>query len=146
RDQEAMDGVAKDGEDRPGQYDRDEGTERVPKRRLNAERREQIERGVHAEHHEIAMGEIDDAHHAEDQAEPDAHQAIDRADEETAGPCLQEAFEELRHWRPRSTIFALRMIPRAKPEGMLLRQCGPMSCASRASERLPTPQGLSRLT
>ena len=47
---------------------------------LHAERREDIEGGVHAEHHELALGEVDDPHDAEDERQADAHQAVDRAD------------------------------------------------------------------
>ena len=84
-----------------GQHDRDERPEGVSERSLHAERGEEIERRVHAEHHEIALGEVDHPHDAEDQPESDAHQAIDRADQKSGGQCLQEAFQRLGHRRPR---------------------------------------------
>ena len=56
----------------------------------------QIERGIHAEHQEIALGEIDDPHRAEDDAEPDAHQRIGAADQDPGGQRLQE-IDELRN-------------------------------------------------
>ena len=37
---------------------------------------------VHAEHHEVALGEIDDAHDAEDEVQTDADQAIDPAQQQ----------------------------------------------------------------
>ena len=43
---------------------------------------DQVERDVHAEHHEVAVGEVHDAHHAEDDAEADAHQAVGAADQQ----------------------------------------------------------------
>jgi hypothetical protein len=38
---------------------------------------DEVKRKVHTEHHEIALGEIDDAHHPKDDAKPNAHQAVD---------------------------------------------------------------------
>jgi hypothetical protein len=87
---------------RAGQQDRDERTKRVAERGLHAERGEEIECRVHAEHHEIALGEIDDPHHPENQSEPDAHQAIDRTDQKSGGQCLQKTFQGLGHRRPRA--------------------------------------------
>ena len=83
-----MDRVAEDGEHRTGQQDGDERPDGVSERGLNPERGEKIERRIHAKHHEIAMGEVDDAHDAEDQPEPDAHQAVDGADQKPGGQCL----------------------------------------------------------
>src|SRR4051794_34939656 len=42
------------------------------------------------------MGEVDDPHDAEDQAEPDAHQAVDGADQKARGECLQKSFHQPR--------------------------------------------------
>ena len=97
-----MDEVTEDGQHRASQQDCDERSEGIAEGRLHAEGGEEIERGIHAKHHEIALGEIDDAHHAEDQPEPDAHQAVDRTDQEAGGQRLQEAFQRLGHWRPRA--------------------------------------------
>ena len=96
RDQGKVDGVAEDGQHRTGKQDRDERSEGVAESGLHAERGEEIERRIHAEHHEVALGEVDDPHDAEDQAEPDAHQAIDRADQKSGGQGLQKAFQRLR--------------------------------------------------
>ena len=71
------------------------GPNGVAERGLHAERGEEIERRIHAEHHEIALGEIDHPHDAEDQPEPDAHQAVDRADQKAGGQRLQKTFQRL---------------------------------------------------
>ena len=39
-------------------------------------------RAVHAEHDELALGEVDDADHAEDQVEPDADEAVNPAEQD----------------------------------------------------------------
>jgi hypothetical protein len=89
-------------DDRPGEkgrYDRPGiGTEKCQ----HPVSRRQIERGVHAQHQEIALGEIDDAHRAEDDVEPDAHQGIGAADQ-NAG---RERLPEIDHqkWHRRSLI------------------------------------------
>ncbi len=61
-----------------------------PRNAEHAETGGQIEGGVHAEHQKIALGEIDDAHRAEDDAEPDAHQRIGAADQDAGGQRLQK--------------------------------------------------------
>ncbi len=58
--------------------------------REHAEARHQIIRRIHAEHHEVAMGEIHDAHHAEDDAEANAHQAVGAADQQAGRHRLEE--------------------------------------------------------
>lgn len=98
-DQQAVDGVTEHREDRAGQQNRNKGSDHVAEGGLYAERREEIERRVHPEHHEVALGEIDDPHHAEYESEPDAHQAVDRADQKSGGQGLQKAFDELGHRR-----------------------------------------------
>ena len=89
--------VTEHSQHRAGQQDRDERSEGVAERGLHAERGQEIERRIHAEHHEIALGEIDHPHDAEDQPEPDAHQAVDRADQEAGGQRLQKTFQRLCH-------------------------------------------------
>ena len=59
-------------------------------RELNAERDEDVIGDIHAEHHEVALGEIDHAHDAEDEREADAHQAVDRADESPAASACRK--------------------------------------------------------
>ena len=97
-----VDGVTEGSQYRAGQQDRDERSEGVAESGLHAERGEEIERRIHAEHHEIALGEVDDPHDAEDQPEPDAHQAIDRADQKPGGQGLQKTFQCLGHRSPRA--------------------------------------------
>jgi hypothetical protein len=73
--------VTEDREHWASEQDRDERTKSVAESGLHAERGEEIKRRVHAEHHEIALGEIDDPHDTKNQPEPDAHQAVDRANQ-----------------------------------------------------------------
>src|SRR5262249_46400943 len=52
---------------------------------------------VHREHQELAVGEVDDAQHAEDQRQADAHERVDAADEQTGDDQLSDGCH-----RPRS--------------------------------------------
>ena len=61
-----------------------------PRDSLHAEGGEEIVGRVHAEHHEVALREIDHAHDAEDEGEADAHQAVDGSDRQTGGHGLKE--------------------------------------------------------
>ena len=117
RDQGQVDEVAEDREQRAGQQDGDERADGVAERGLHAQRGEEIERRIHAEHHEVALGEIDDAHDAEDQPEADAHQAVDRADQKPGGQRLQKTFQCLGHASPRAgPKFLLPGVVMASPE------------------------------
>lgn len=60
----------------------------------SAEDGDEIEGEIHAQHEEIALGKIDDAHHAEDEAEPDAHQAVDAAEENPRRQRLQKRLDD----------------------------------------------------
>ena len=55
---------------------------------------DQIEAGEHAQHEELALGEVDDAHDPEDEPEADAHQAVDGADRDARGDRVQHVLEE----------------------------------------------------
>ena len=46
------------------------------------QQRERPERGVHAEHQELAVREVDDPHDAEDQRQPDRDQGVDAAEQD----------------------------------------------------------------
>src|SRR6266516_3973144 len=50
-------------------------------------------------HHELAVGEVDEAEDAEDQADADRHQRIDAAEPECIGKCLPVGAEHGRHER-----------------------------------------------
>jgi hypothetical protein len=50
----------------------------------------QIVGEVHPQHHEVALGEVDDPHDAEDQREADAHERVDAAHEQPRDEVLQE--------------------------------------------------------
>ena len=51
------------------------------------------ERGEHGEHEELAVGEVDDLHEAEDEGEAGGDEGIDEAHEETAHEALQDDFD-----------------------------------------------------
>ena len=78
-------------DDRPGEKRRDDRPGIGTEKRQHAVPGRQVERGVHAEHQEIALGEIDDPHRAEDDAEPDAHQRIGAADQDAGRERLQKS-------------------------------------------------------
>ena len=56
--------------------------------------RDQIEAGEHAQHEELALGEVDDAHDAEDEPEADAHQTVDGTDRDARGNRVQHVLDE----------------------------------------------------
>ena len=71
RDHHALQGIADDEEQQRHRHQRQD--------RRQAEKMKQDPRDIHGEHGEFAMGEIHHAHHAEDDREPERHQAIDQA-------------------------------------------------------------------
>ena len=75
---------------RPGQERGDDRSAIGAEKRQHAKPRRQIEGRVHAEHQEIALGEIDDPHRAKDDAEPDAHQRIGATDQDSGRKRLEE--------------------------------------------------------
>src|SRR5262249_44681899 len=56
--------------------------------------RDEIQAGIHAKHQQLALGEVDNAHDAEDQPEPDAHQPVDTADRHAGGDGVQRVLDE----------------------------------------------------
>ena len=52
---------------------------------------------IHRDRHHLAMGEVDDAHHAEDDRKPERHQAVDEAGQNAADGDIQVDVE--RHQR-----------------------------------------------
>ena len=55
-----------------------------------AEHRPHDEGRVHRQHDEVAMGEVDDVHHAPDQRQPGGEQGVDGADQQAADDDLEE--------------------------------------------------------
>jgi hypothetical protein len=53
------------------------------------------EADVHADHHELALGEVHDFHDAENQRNADAHKRVDSADEQAVHDGLCQC---LQHW------------------------------------------------
>ena len=60
------------------------GDQRQAQQRIDAERAKEDERGEHAEHHHLAMREIDDADDAENDRQPERAQAIDQPRQQAA--------------------------------------------------------------
>ena len=62
------------------------------KKRIDAELVGEEEADIHPDHHEFALGEVDDLDHAEDQRDADADERVDAADEQAVddglGHCL----------------------------------------------------------
>ena len=84
------------------QHEHREG-ERKDRNRIDVEQREQPERQISAQHQEIAMREIDDAHDAEHEIEPEAHETEVEA-EQNAG---EEGIDE--------HLFMRRRLGRSAP-------------------------------
>ena len=81
-DELALDDEAGDEQDRGGTHESDV--------RIDAEPGGAEPGQVHRPHHEVAVGEVHDAHHAEDQREADRHQAVDAAEEQAADHRLDD--------------------------------------------------------
>ena len=65
-----------------------------PQKRQHAAAGDQIQAGEHAQHQQLALGEVDDPHDAEDQPEADAHQSVDAADRDARGERVQHVLDE----------------------------------------------------
>ena len=90
RDQEPVQKPTEDEHDRAGDRRRDDRAGVGSEKNQHPEAGHQVIGDVHAEHHEVALGEVHDAHDAEDDAEPDAHQAIGAADQQARRHGLEE--------------------------------------------------------
>ena len=53
--------------------------------RIELQRAEQHQRQVHGQRHHLAMREVDDAHHAEDDRQAERHQPVDETRQQAAG-------------------------------------------------------------
>src|SRR6266508_5563177 len=94
RDEKAVESVARDEQRRSGQQRAGVRADQRSEKRQRAEAGDEIEGEIHAKHQELALGEVDDPHHAEDDAEPDAHQAVDGADQNAGDERLKENLDE----------------------------------------------------
>ena len=90
----------KGSEQEPGGRDDDEGQVGV-----EVQRAEQREGDVHADRHELAVREVDDAHDAEDEREPDSDHGVDAAREDAGGDRLDEP-DEVHQWVRLSCRFS----------------------------------------
>ena len=93
-DEKAMQHVADDEQRRSREQRTGVGADHGPEPRQNAEGGDEIEGEIHAQHQKLALGEIDDPHHAEDDAQADAHQPVDRPDQDPGGERLEKNLEE----------------------------------------------------
>src|SRR5947209_1617466 len=60
---------------------------------------EEHEGGVHADHHESTMGEVDNAHHAEDQRQAHADEGVEGPGQEAVDAGLKKADQVCNPWR-----------------------------------------------
>ena len=93
-DEEFVQQRAADEHDRAGAERADERPDIGAEECQHAAAGDQIEAGEHAQHQQLALGEIDDLHDAEDQPEADAHQAVDAADGDARGERVQHVLDE----------------------------------------------------
>ncbi len=91
-----MDDEAEHEHDRTAQDRHGEGAKFATQQGLDAECRGQIQSEIHADHQELALGEVDDPHDAEDQTKADAHQRIDAADQQPGDERLQHILDDAR--------------------------------------------------
>jgi hypothetical protein len=88
-------------ENRPGHEDRrgrahrpDERPPVGPQEGEDPPLADQVEGGEHAQHQELALGEVDDPHDAEDEAEADAHQTVDAPDRDARRDGVEDVLDE----------------------------------------------------
>ena len=93
-DQEPVQHRAANEHDRTGAKRADEWPDIGTEKREHAGAGDQVQAGVHAQHQQFALSEIDDAHDAEDQPEADAHQAINAANGDTGSERVQRVLDE----------------------------------------------------
>jgi hypothetical protein len=67
-----------------------ERRERQREDRVELPQGEAPEAGVHAQHQELAVGEVHDVHDAEDQRQAHGHQRVDQADEDAGEERLEQ--------------------------------------------------------
>ena len=93
-DEEFVQQGAAGEDDGSGEQGADEGADIGAEEGEDAAAGDEVEAGEHAEHQQLALGEIDDAHDAEDEPEADAHQAVDTADGDARGERVQHVLDE----------------------------------------------------
>jgi hypothetical protein len=98
-----------------GEQNRNERPSDIAEGGLDAEGCKAIKSCVHAQHHEVAVGEVDDPHDAENQSKPNAHQTVDGADQKAGDQRLQKAFYKLCHREPPAEMPVRAAIRRLKP-------------------------------
>ena len=126
-DQELVQQRAAGEHDRPGAERADERADIGAEEGEHAAAGHQIEAGEHAQHQQLALGEVDDAHDAEDQPEADAHQAVDAADGDAGGERVQHVLDRT----SRSTGFLMPPVRHRHPRESGDPDCDPGSPLSR---------------
>ena len=93
-DQELMQQRPAGEHDRPSQQRADERADIGSEEGEHATAGDQVQAGEHAEHQQLALGEVDDPHDAENQPEADAHQSVDAADGDARGQRVQHVLDQ----------------------------------------------------
>src|SRR5215475_11522572 len=83
---------------------------------IDAEERVRPEGAEHAEHDQIAVGEVDDAHDAEDYGEPYADHGVKRAGQDAADDALDEGFHSAECLEQVPTLTPALSLPRRERE------------------------------
>ncbi len=71
--------------------------------RAAAEPHHREQRGIHAEHDELAMGEVDEVHHAPDERQAGREQGVDGAEKQAADDHLEKEHAPIRGSRSRGS-------------------------------------------
>ena len=95
RNQGPVNDIADHEQNRTGEKGGHVRPAQLAKDRLHPKCDKEIIGGIHSDHHEIALGEVDDANYPENQRKTDAHQPVDRADQKSGCKGLQQIFEKL---------------------------------------------------
>jgi hypothetical protein len=94
RDQELVQERATGKEQRAGTDRADEWPPVRAEERQRSAPGDQIEAGEHAQHEELALGEVDDPHDAEDEPEANAHETVDATDRDARGHRVQHVLDQ----------------------------------------------------
>ena len=111
-----------------------------------AEGGDQVEAQEHAQHQQLALGEVDDLHDPEDQPEPDAHEAVEAADDETGGEGIHQVLDQGVVHRASRTPGAFALVrwasglsPHIGDGAASGWRAGEFGAGRKAQARVPTP-------
>ena len=93
-DQAQMNVISDDEQDWPRHYCGDDRSYVRAQKGKNAKAHEQIPSGVHTEHHQLALREVNNAHDAKDHSEASTHEAVQATNHQAGRKSLKKILEQ----------------------------------------------------